>query len=238
MMLVAWSAAYVDCKAEGWGGGNGHAIGLGDMSEESGDIPGAAVGSPGHPAGTHVNGSDMDLAYFQNTGANNYLRAVCDHYTNGQEAYHCTGEPNILDVWRNALFLGALFSHADTRVIGVDGKVGALMKDAMLALCGNGWLPTTNCTPVQNIGFQGGYSLAYELTDGGQGWFAFHHHHQHLSLFSPGTGFKAKQNSCLNHDCSDPLPDLEVLKNLNLFGHVNYEQKAPGAAPNFTDFLP
>ena len=48
-----------------WTFSNGAELGLGDMSEANGAIPGASQGSPGHPEGTHVNGHDMDIGYYQ-----------------------------------------------------------------------------------------------------------------------------------------------------------------------------
>ena len=109
MMLVKYATAVVDCKAAGWAGGNGMPLGLGDMSEGNGAIPGTSIGQPGHPQGTHVNGNDMDIAYYQNQGPNNFLRPICEHVQNGQDQYHCVGAPTRLDVWRTALALGAMF---------------------------------------------------------------------------------------------------------------------------------
>jgi len=196
VMLIKWATAFVDCKAKDWNGGNGFPLGLGDMSEENGAIPGTKTGSPGHPPGTHVNGYDMDIAYYQNKPPNNYLRPICDHLQGGQDQYHCVSEPYLLDLWRTSLFLGALFSSNRTRVIGVDGKVGALAAQGMQALCGNNWLPQSNCNVVAN------YALAFELTDGGAGWYRFHHHHLHLSLKSAGgkPGYDGPQ--CLVPDCT------------------------------------
>jgi len=182
MMLIKWATAYVQCMASSWPGGAGHPLGLGDMSEADGSIPGTSVGQPGHPAGTHVNGSDMDIAYFMNAtaGANNYLKAICEHTLGGADQYHCVGEPTILDVWRNALFLGALQTSDRLRVIGVDGKVGPLMGDALLTLCDQGWIPAEGC------GWSA-WAFTYEETDTGMGWYHFHHHHQHVSLHSVGS---------------------------------------------------
>lgn len=201
VMLIKWATAYVDCKAKDWVGGNGHPLGLGDMSEQNGAIPGTAIGSPGHPDGTHVNGYDMDIAYFQNQPPDNKLRPVCDHVSGGKDQYHCVSEPWRLDLWRTALFLGALFDSPRTRVIGVDGKVGALSSQALLALCGNDWLPQKNCNVVK------AYALAYETVDTGKGWYHFHHHHLHVSLFSvgagkPGGGATIDGMQCITPDCS------------------------------------
>ncbi|MGE0548177.1 MAG: hypothetical protein AB7R00_14020 [Kofleriaceae bacterium] len=172
-MLVAWATSKVACKTADWTTGIGGPLGLGDMSEANGAIPGTSVGSPGHPPGTHVNGRDMDIGYYQKSTADNRLRPVCPHIVNGQDQYHCVSDPTTLDVWRNAMFLGALFESPRTRVVGVDGKVGPLMLSALDTLCDNGWLSGTACTNIV---------LAYETTNNGQGWFQFHHHHQHLSL--------------------------------------------------------
>ena len=204
VMLIKWASAMVDCKAKDWELGNGMPIGLGDMSEKNGAIPGTAVNQPGHPEGTHVNGTDMDIAYYQITSPNNYLRAVCEHMSGGADQYHCVSEPNNLDIWRTALFLGALFSSPRTRVIGVDGKVGAIMSDALQVLCGDGWLPQSNCNVVAN------YPLAYEVTDKGQGWYRFHHHHLHISLKS-GAGKPGEDGPlCLVPDCTPAEHDLLV----------------------------
>ena len=178
-MLIQWATAYVECMAANWPGGAGHPLGLGDMSEADGSIPGTSIGQPGHPAGTHVDGYDMDIAYFMNevAGANNYLKPICEHTIGGADQYHCVNAPNLLDVWRNALFLGALQTSDRLRVIGVDGKVGPLMGDALLTLCDQGWIPEEGC------GWSA-WAFTYEETDQGKGWYHFHHHHQHVSLHS------------------------------------------------------
>ncbi len=180
-MLMKYATAFVDCKAKNWTPGNMKPLGLGDMSEADGSIPGTSIGQPGHPAGTHENGYDMDIAYYQLKGQNNYLREICPHTTGGAEQYHCTGEPDNLDVWRHALFLGALFTSKRVRVIGVDGKVGPLILNAMPTLCTSGWLPQAACNAAKN-------GLAFETTDTGRGWFQFHQHHSHISLKALGSG--------------------------------------------------
>ena len=196
-MLIKWASAYVDCKAKSWGGGNGHPLGLGDMSESNGAIPGTSIGQPGHPPNTHVNGYDMDIAYYQTKGTNNYLKAVCDYISNGQNAYHCVSEPHLLDVWRSALFVGALLTSARTRVIGVDGKVGPLIQQAMPGLCAAGWLPQQACVALKSG------KVAFETTNTGQGWFLHHHHHLHVSLYSVGSGKPGSGTSlCKTPDCS------------------------------------
>jgi|GEM_PF-823511 len=197
VMLIKWAAAVVDCKAAAWAGGNGEPIGLGDMSESNGSIPGTREGQPGHPAGTHEDGYDMDIGYFQTAGVpDNKLRPICPHTQGGQEAYHCTGAPTTLDVWRDALFLGLLFQSPRTRVIGVDGQVGPLVEEAMDVLCGQGWLEGTPCTQSR--------ALAYETTDQGLGWFLFHLHHQHISLkgVAPAAPSLPGAKECLVPSCA------------------------------------
>ncbi|MFT7622761.1 MAG: hypothetical protein ACI9WU_001936, partial [Myxococcota bacterium] len=217
IMLIKWATAYVDCKASGWGGGNGFPLGLGDMSEANGAIPGTSIGSPGHPANTHEDGYDMDIAYYQNAGNDNYLKAVCDYTIGGANQYHCVSEPYLLDVWRTALFLGALFSSERTRVIGVDGQVGTLVSQALQVLCADGWLPAASCVPANQ-------NLACEIEgepepgnicwkENGAFWFNHHHHHLHLSLWGlSGKPGAAPAQPCLTKDCS-PV-DWEVDPNV------------------------
>ncbi len=177
-MLMAYATAFTECKSNAWTTGNGGALGLGDMSEANGAIPGTAINSPGHPPGTHVNGYDIDIGYYQIGTADNRLRPVCPYTSGGQDQSHCVGDPVYLDTWRNALFLGALFSSTRTRVVGVDGKVGPKLMSALNQLCTSGWLTAAACNNI---------SLAYETTNNGQGWYYHHHHHSHLSLENVGT---------------------------------------------------
>lgn len=53
-MLVKYAAARVACLADGWDLGNHQPIGLGDMSEADGSIPGTSIGEPGRPDNTHA----------------------------------------------------------------------------------------------------------------------------------------------------------------------------------------
>ena len=169
-MLLDYATAKVLCKAANWDPtfGNGGPLGFGDMSEANGEIPGTSINSPGHPAGTHVNGFDIDLGYYQVNTADNKLRPVCQH-----QDYHCIAPPHLLDTWRNALFLGALLESNRVRVIGMDGQVGPLMEAAINQLCIDGWVDTYACNHLL---------MAYETTNMNYGWYYFHHHHQHVSM--------------------------------------------------------
>lgn len=177
MMLIKYAAAATECLSQNWTTfGNGEPIGLGDMSESNGAIPGTSDGSPGHPAGTHEDGRDMDIGYFQLTAPDNHLRPICDHVSGGSDQYHCVSEPDELDVWRTALFIGKMHDSVQLRVIGVDGRAGPLIESAVDQLCDAGYLTGSACS--------GGLALAYETVDEGAGWFHFHHHHFHISLLS------------------------------------------------------
>ncbi len=198
MMLIKYATASVDCLAENWNHGNHEPLGLGDMSEASGDIPGTREGQPGHPAGTHVNGHDMDIGYYQVGTPDNRLRPVCEHVEGGRDAYHCVGEPTMLDPWRTALFIAKLHDSPQVRVIGVDGEVGPMVEDAVASLCANGWLDGSQACR------RGSLSLAFETVDEGRGWYRFHHHHLHVSLSGQrgkaGGGARG-QDACLRPGC-------------------------------------
>jgi hypothetical protein len=196
-MLLEHATAKVLCKAGSWDTGIGGPLGFGDMSEANGAIPGTSVGSPGHPANTHTNGYDIDLAYYQVAQPNNYLRPICNHMNGSTEANHCVSDPTILDVWRHALFLGILFESPRVRVIGVDGKAGPMISAAMTELCNSGWLSQTACTNAAS-------GLAYETTDMGWGWYYFHHHHSHISLeqVSSAAPTKTGPMQCKDKTCN------------------------------------
>lgn len=204
VMLIQYAAAKTACAAQSWTFGNGGPLGTIDMSEADGAIPGTSVGSPGHPASTHEDGFDIDMAYFQVNTNDNAARPVCNHSSGGSDAYHCTSAPNLLDPWRTAMYLGALFEHPDVRVVGVDGQVGPMVEACMDTLCAEGWLSgSTTCLSNNR-------PLAYEVTDQGWGWYLFHHHHFHVSFSQPN--YKHAQTSelqCLIDGCHQgPLEDF------------------------------
>ena len=173
--IVQEAAERVRVIADNWSSGHGAPIGLGDMSECDGSIPGTSVGAPAHPAGTHTGGLDIDIAYFQTGTANNRLRPVCVSALDGVDQGHCTGPPSLLDVPRTALFIDALAESGAVRVIGVDGLIGPLLEAGLQELCDAG---ITECAAVP---------LAYETSDTGLGWFTNHHHHLHVSFHDRDT---------------------------------------------------
>ncbi len=201
VMAIKYASAKTACKAKDWSFGNGGPVGLIDMSEKNGDIPGTAVGQPGHPAGTHVNGHDIDIAYFQVNTADNRARPICEHTEGGGDAYHCTSAPHLLDPWRQAMFIGSLFEHPALRVIGCDGKAGPMIEAAIKTLCDGGWLSA--CSSSKN-------KLTYEVTDQGYGWYYFHQHHIHVSFkatnYSNAAIQKPSTSKCLIPGCAiNPL---------------------------------
>jgi hypothetical protein len=174
MHLVKYAAGKVDCKAANWSYGNFAPLGLGDMSEADGSIPGTSIGNPGHPPGSHENGNDIDIAYYQLYAPDNVLRPVGVHcYGPFMDAFHLLGSPYALDVWRTALFIAYLSEHPRLRVIGVDGQIGAVLEDAFDALVELGWIDSD---------LRDSIPLIYEEVDTGMGWFYFHHHHMHVSM--------------------------------------------------------
>jgi hypothetical protein len=174
VMAIQHAAALTACKSVGWTAGNGGPVGLIDMSEADGSIPGTSIGSPGHPTGTHTNGYQIDIAYWQTNTSNNEARPVCDHMAGGSDAYHCVDHPYLLDPWRTALFIGTMMEHDGLRAVGVDGKVGPVLEVALDTLCAENWLSGPACAAS--------HPLWYEVVDEGMGWFQFHHHHMHVDV--------------------------------------------------------
>lgn len=200
--LIKYATARVACLAENWAYGNGGPLGLIDMSEEDGAIPGTSIGSPGHPAGTHTDGYDIDVAYYQKDSDDNRPRVICDSNIIG-DAYHCTDYPYLMDEWRNALFLGSLYEHPDLRVVGVDGKAGGMIEQAFEMLCAWGWIKEEACQVEK---------FAYEFVNEERGWYRFHHHHMHISFSGTSQGYTAARSDvkdeslCITRDC-----DLEAI---------------------------
>ena len=171
-------------------------LSLGDMSEADGRIPGSAEGDPGHPAASHERGYDMDIGYYQLGQPNNRLREVCPHTNpDGSEAYHCTGAPTTLDIWRTTLFMGRLMDSPQYLSVGVDGQVAPFVREAAGKLCAAGVLEATSKACSANGLERGpqnslGRGFSYDLTAANEvGWFYFHLHHMHLSVFDKKNGY-------------------------------------------------
>lgn len=174
MMLIDYATAKVACKADDWEYGNYAPLGLIDMSEEDGSIPGTSIGYPGHPPGTHEDGKDIDTAYYQLYTDDNMGRVVGLHYD-----FHLVEPPYNFDKWRTALFISYLAEHPVLRVVGVDGQIGLILEGTddqygtFDDLVDKGWIDPAHRDFIP---------LAYEVEDTGLGWFRFHHHHMHVSM--------------------------------------------------------
>ncbi len=171
--LVRWAGAEVMDQFP-----NTRPLGLLDMSEKDGATPGTLQGDLRHPSGTHINGNDIDIAYYQNDGANNG-EVVCP----SNDGRFCTGAATKLDAERTAYFLAKLAIHPETRVIGVDPVVGEDVMDAADDLYAADVLSTYERNRLHS-----------KVTWGG-GW-PFHHHHLHFSWHWEG-GWTA----------TEPIPD-------------------------------
>ncbi len=178
MQLIQYATAKVACKTADWAFGSGEPLGLIDMSEADGSIPGTSTGYPGHPPGTHLFGKDIDLSYYQLHLPDNSGRIVCDHFELDEnfqvvDAYHCTSQPYFLDPWRTTLLTTYIAEHPHLRVMGVDGQVGLMLQDSYDWLEENGWIDPA---------LRGNVPLYYEVEDQGWGFYLFHHHHMHISM--------------------------------------------------------
>lgn len=168
--FVKYAAASVDCVYPGtkW-------LGLGDMSMSNGNTPADTNGRLRHPQGTHIQGRDMDIGYYQINQNDNDLRPVCQHVLNNQDQYHCVSKPTILDAVKTAFFIAKLLESNQVRVIGVDGKIGPLVQTEMTKLYNNGLISKAVLDQFPS-------RVTWEETDKGRGWFRFHHHHLHVSF--------------------------------------------------------
>jgi hypothetical protein len=174
MQLISYATIKLQCKTVEWDFGNSYPLGLLDMSEADGSIPGSSIGYPGHPPGTHTNGRDIDVAYYQFHMPDNWGRPVCDSFIGyPPDANHCLSQPYLLDPWRTALFSTFLAEHPLLRVFGVDGKIGPVLEDSLDWFAANGWVDSD---------LRAALPMAYEETDQGWGWYYFHHHHMHISM--------------------------------------------------------
>ncbi len=174
-MLVQYAAAKVACKARSWSTGTGGPIVVADMSAYDGSIPGELLGRRHHPLGSHTNGRDLDIAYYQRGTYDNAVRPICRYRDReGVDQMRCLARPTQLDAWRTALFFGALLEEPRIRVIGIDGKAARDILAAFDRLCATSWIEPAACAQRGKI--------VYETRDRGLAWFRGHHDHFHVSL--------------------------------------------------------
>jgi hypothetical protein len=99
-------------------------LGLGDMSQHDADTPGLLEGVLRHPAGTHQDGNDIDVAYYQ-TGGNNLGRAVCEN-----DGFFCTSPPSLLEPERTAFFIATLLADPKVTLVAVDPMIEDMVNEA------------------------------------------------------------------------------------------------------------
>lgn len=154
-------------------------IGISDVCQADGKTPGTDVGSPRHPATTHVRGKDVDVAYYQTDGKSD-PQIICgdgsDNNNNGvrgryNDGYFCTTQQNIVDVPRHMWFMAKLAESPRFRVVGVDQTLVPAFKAEALKLYNAGAVGAAQHRRITD-------GLGY----GASGGWQFHHHHIHLSL--------------------------------------------------------
>ena len=137
-------------------------LGLLDMSQWDGDVPGRMRGQLRHPEGTHVGGNDIDIAYYSLSPGNGG-KIICP-----DDNYFCTGPADDLDVDRTTFFMAQLMESDFVRVAGVDPEVAALVGPRAYEMQEEGLISNRQRQKVVGL-------MAY-----GSGW-PFHQHHIHLS---------------------------------------------------------
>ncbi|MCC7536707.1 MAG: hypothetical protein IT379_10860 [Deltaproteobacteria bacterium] len=181
-LLIQYAAAMVQARYPGT-----PPIALGDLGQADGLTPGCVTAScdtasdnPRHPTTTH-RGDDMDLAYFQTDGENNY-QIVCgdgsDTNGNGRrgmfnDGYFCTTDMNIVDWERQAYWFAMLATTPLVRVFGIDQTFPTPLRNALRALYDEGAISDEQ------------YDRALSLGYGADGGWQFHHHHSHMSYSRP-----------------------------------------------------
>ena len=164
IMLVRHAIKEVQAKFPGT-----QPLGLMDMCQIDGITPGFDVGDPRHPATTHDEGGNIDIAYYQKNGENSG-KVVCAPNGGATDGYFCTSTTNhIVDLPRTAYFMAKLAESPRMRVMGVDKLLAPLIEDALKDLKDSGAISASSYAKTKS-------AMAY-----GDGW-PFHHHHIHVSL--------------------------------------------------------
>ena len=174
-MLVKYAAAATACVLPGsW------PISMADGSAKDGTTPKDSKGNYRHPPGSHANGVDIDVAYYQIGTKDNDPRPVCDE-TNGAgtKVNHCTAMPDTLDLTRSTFYLAKMFESGRIRVAGVDGKIGPQMMVEADKLYKSNMLTGRSLRTLKK-------RLRWEIANAGQGWYLSHHNHVHVSTIYLG----------------------------------------------------
>jgi hypothetical protein len=143
------------------------------MCQRNGLTPGHDIGSLRHPATTHDQGGNIDIAYYQ-TVADNHVRTVCDAAGGSHDGYYCAASAartHIVDLPRTVTFIAALLRSPRVRAIGVDRVLGPLLHAEAARLRARGAITQADYDEL----------VSPARLTWGDGW-PFHHHHMHLSL--------------------------------------------------------
>ena len=174
-VLVKYAAAATACALPGsW------PISMADGSASDGTTPKDSKGNYRHPPGSHANGVDIDVAYYQTGTKDHDPRPVCDETNSaGVKVNHCTETPDTLDLTRSTFFLAKMFESGRIRVAGVDGMIGPLMMIEADKLYKSQMVSGRSLRTLKK-------RLRWEITNTGQGWYLSHHHHVHVSTIYLG----------------------------------------------------
>jgi hypothetical protein len=145
------------------------APGGGDCMEQQGCLR--------HPASTHDQGGNIDIAYYTTLASNgtlsyNEARIICDANQGSNDGAFCTSAAttnHVVDLPRQVYFMAKLFESSRLRVIGADQVIAPLLQQEAARQASLGWISTTLRDRFTS-------KMAY-----GQGW-PYHHHHIHVSL--------------------------------------------------------
>jgi hypothetical protein len=164
-------------------------LGVAQVGDVLGQIPGVKEGTQWHPTGTHTYGFDMDTAYYRTDGPNEAgmicVDEICEVtapggcYASGGNTidYFCDStSDHWVDVERMALYYGHLLESGIVRIIGADrivvGDVLAAADD--LVYEGRMDVGIRNLLG-SHLACDGSYDACFAA-----GW-AFHVHHTHIS---------------------------------------------------------
>jgi hypothetical protein len=154
-------------------------LSLNDIGQADGKTPGMDVKAPRHPTTTHVNGHDIDVAYYQTDGDNN-AQIICgdgsDQNANGRQGkyndgYFCTTSTSIVDWDRQVWFLAKLFESNKARVFGIDQMLVRSLEQKVNEYAARGEISRAVAE-----------SFSSQIGWGQKGGWAYHHHHIHLSF--------------------------------------------------------
>ncbi len=173
VMLLQWSTCQMRERFPEIG-----PLGLADLTQADGRIPGSDVGNTRHPSGTH-DGSDLDLAYYQTDGLSD-AQIICgdgsDDNPNGTRGRYndgefCTTEQNIVDIEQQVFFMALMAQHPGWRIVGIDVTLADDVEEEVARLRSSGVISPVVRDRLQSLGY------------GRAGGWQFHHHHIHVSYF-------------------------------------------------------